>query len=323
MDAAKGGGKGKGKGPVQQAEFTGKPHPTCPVKLRSYDHIAVIVTDEAGALEFYGKFGFKERSREGNCIILANPHTVEKHEIHLLLQPCTYAGPFGKDTGVNVLMDVEDKKAPGHTHIAFNVPSLPSAKEYLTLCTVHITGERPNAAYFVRDQDRNVVELVGPVVGENTLAPDSVLVSVHHMGTRVGDIHAAAKWYSEVLSFGELTMWYEPADVPKVNGGPWVLFNQSHIELNLLLNSSITSPEGNVMLEGSPQAGLCPGIFYFAMALDNFDESVKFLQDKGVPIMSDADAAAVFGKERISPPSAGGKSVFIRDPDGNVIRLVN
>lgn len=320
-------GKGKGQGKVMHSEpFTGKPHATCPVKISCYAHIALVVTDEAGSLEFLAKFGFKEKSRKGNAVILANPNTEEKFEIHLLLQPdgIVYAGPYGKDTGINVLMDMPDQKAVGHTHIAFSVPSLPTTKAYLTVCTVHITGERPNAAFFCRDTDRNVFELVGPMVGdEKALNPDNVLVSVHHMGTRISDAAAASKWYSEMLGFGERVFWYDQIrENPSSNGGPWVIFNEKKLELNLLLNCSDPGVP-NVLLDGPASAGLCPGIIYPALQVDNFDESIQFLQKEGVQVLDDAAASTEFGlgAARISPVGTL-KSRFIRDVDGNIIRLI-
>lgn len=319
------GAKGRGKGPVQTIPFAGQPHETCPVRIPGYAHIAVVVTDEADAIEFYGKFGFKEVKREGNAVILSNPNTDEKFEVHLLLQTDgRYAGAYGKDSGVNVLMDLPDEKYPGHTHIAFNVPSLPTLRDFLTVCTVHISGERGQAAVFVRDPDRNTVELIGPLAGrEEPLGPDSVLTSVNHVGIRVADPHATCRWYSEMLGFGERTMWYEPAEDPKTNGAPWLLFNQGQVEINLLLNVTARSDCGNVLLAGPASSGLCPGIVYAAFFVQNFDESIAFLESKGAKVLDDASAAAAFGlgSARISPTSYA-KSRFMADTDGNFVRLV-
>jgi len=322
--AEKGGGKGKGKGPMQKAEFVGNRHPMCPVRISGYAHIAIVVTDESGALDYFGKFGFKETCRESNAVILSNPHTAEQFEVHLLLQTDgVYAGAYGKDTGINVLMDVEDKKPPGHTHFAFNVPSLPTAKGYLALCAVHITGERPNAAIFCRDPDRNVIELIGPLIGkEDALNPESILVSCNHVGTRVVDAHHSYKWYNEMLGFGERLFWYEPASEPKVNGGPWVLCNELQVEINFLLNCSEPAAS-NVLLDGPLSAGLCPGIVYAAFHLENFEESVRFLESRGVRVFDDAAAITEFGlgTARMTPTSYP-QSRFICDPDGSLIRLV-
>lgn len=320
----KGSGKGRGKGPMQKAEFLGVPHKTCPVRISGYAHIAVVVTDEEAALEFFAKFGFRETRRQGNAIVLANENTAERFEVHLLVQvDGAYAGAYGKDTGINVLMDVETAKPPGHTHVAFNVPSLPTAKEYLTVCTVHITGERPNAAVFCRDPDRTVIELVGPLVGPpEALSPASVLVSCNHIGTRVVDVHTSGKWYDEMLGFGERVFWYEPAEDPKVNGGPWVLFNERRVEINLLLNCS-APVKSNVLLDGPTISGLCPGIVYAAFRVENLKESVQFLKSNGVEVLDDLSASTDFGlsASRISP-SGDMESRFIRDPDGNIFRLL-
>lgn len=220
-------------------------------------------------------------------------------------------------------MDGEDKKPPGHTHFAFNIPSLPTAKDYLTVCAVHISGERPNAAIFCRDPDRNVIESIGPLVGkEDAFNPESILVSCNHVGTRVVDVHSAYRWYSEMLGFGERTIWYEPASEPNVHGGPWVLFNQQHVELHLILNCSDTLAS-NALLDGPVSSGLCPGIPYAAFCVENFEESVQFLQSEGVKVFDDAAAVTELGlgAARMSPPGYP-QSRFICDLDVSIMRLV-
>jgi len=61
----------------------------------------------------------------------------------------------------NVLMDVPEKH-PGFTHIALQIEDVAAVEAALTAAGIEITGRRganPVAAIFVRDPDRNVVEL--------------------------------------------------------------------------------------------------------------------------------------------------------------------
>jgi lactoylglutathione lyase len=70
-------------------------------------------------------------------------------------------GPASTSDGVNILMDVEEKY-PGYTHIALTVKSLDAAKEFVTAQGIDITGSfsfKNMSAIFIRDPDRNVIEL--------------------------------------------------------------------------------------------------------------------------------------------------------------------
>jgi lactoylglutathione lyase len=69
----------------------------------------------------------------------------------------------------NVLMDVPDKH-PGYTHVALEVSDLNRVRELLEQSGIAISGgpvDFPHGAraVFVRDPDRNVVELHQPAPG--------------------------------------------------------------------------------------------------------------------------------------------------------------
>merc|ERR1719160_1220287 len=104
---------------MQTKPFEGGTHPRCPVLLGRYAHVAVAVTDEEAAKVFYGHLGFEEdpktRPRQENVVVLRNLSTAETFEVHLLTQSAgtSYQGPFGRESGVNVLMDIDGEKYPG------------------------------------------------------------------------------------------------------------------------------------------------------------------------------------------------------------------
>jgi catechol 2,3-dioxygenase-like lactoylglutathione lyase family enzyme len=70
------------------------------------------------------------------------------------------------DPAANILMDVP-YKFPGYTHIALRVTSIPAAIAALNANNIAITqgpasfGESGQFSLFVRDPDRNVIELRG------------------------------------------------------------------------------------------------------------------------------------------------------------------
>jgi lactoylglutathione lyase len=70
-------------------------------------------------------------------------------------------GPANVNDGKNILMDVKDKH-PGITHLALTVTSLEKAKAFMKKHNIQLTGSfsfKGMSAIFIRDPDRNVIEL--------------------------------------------------------------------------------------------------------------------------------------------------------------------
>ena len=70
-------------------------------------------------------------------------------------------GPATSGLGENILMDVEEKYS-GITHVALTVASLAEAKNFMQENGIEITGSfsfGKMSAIFIRDPDRNVIEL--------------------------------------------------------------------------------------------------------------------------------------------------------------------
>jgi len=129
------------------------------IAIEQVDHIGIRVRNLDRALAFYRWLGFDlvRRAESDDVAIIRNEHGVE---LNLIFN--ANAG----DPATNILMDVPDK-FPGYTHIALRVPSIPATIAALEANDIAITqgpvsfGESRQVSVFVRDPDRNVIELRG------------------------------------------------------------------------------------------------------------------------------------------------------------------
>ena len=127
------------------------------IELLAIGHVGLRVAHRERSLEFYRKLGFDEVAwYEGPRVsIVRNQAGVE---LNLIVNANDDHG------GKNVLMDVDPVKYPGYTHTAFRVASVRDTLAALERAGVVISegpvhlGEK-YLAIFVRDPDRNVVEL--------------------------------------------------------------------------------------------------------------------------------------------------------------------
>ena len=131
------------------------------------DHIGIRIRDKARSIAFYEGLGFKLLSDvgfdNGHPVIMEHPSGVN---LNLL-------GPSTVTADENVLMDIDDKYA-GYTHVALSVQSIEGAEALMDERGIAITGRAKFGnwtAIFVRDPDRNVIELntySGQTSGEGT-----------------------------------------------------------------------------------------------------------------------------------------------------------
>lgn len=134
------------------------------VTIEGVDHIGIRVRALDRALAFYRVLGFTlwRRAEGDDVAILRNPQGVE---INLIFN--ANAG----DPAANILMDI-DRKYPGYTHLALRVAAIPETIAALKANGIAITqgpvrmGEAGHVSLFVRDPDRNVIELRGRDQGE-------------------------------------------------------------------------------------------------------------------------------------------------------------
>ena len=129
------------------------------IDIERVDHIGIRVTELERALSFYQVLGFEllHKSTLDAVAINKNRHDVE---INLI-----YNANDGNG-GDNILMDVENKY-PGFTHVALRVGSIKATIKALAENDIAITqgpvsfGLDGQLSLFVRDPDRNVIELRG------------------------------------------------------------------------------------------------------------------------------------------------------------------
>ncbi len=129
------------------------------IEIERVDHVGIRVADADRAIAFYGLLGFEvhHRSNLDKVIIIRNAEDVELNLI---------CNADNANDDKNILMDVGDK-FPGLTHLALRVASIKATIETLQQHAIAIT-QGPVAfeagghvSVFVRDPDRNVLELRG------------------------------------------------------------------------------------------------------------------------------------------------------------------
>lgn len=126
--------------------------------ITNFDHIGIRISDRDASVAFYELLGFELTADggfdNGHPLVMLHPSGIN---INLL-------GPATAKAGENVLMD-EGEKYPGITHLAVKVKDADQTEAFVTKNNIKITGRREfrgTRTIFIRDPDRNVLELVGP-----------------------------------------------------------------------------------------------------------------------------------------------------------------
>ena len=125
------------------------------LSIESVNHVGIRVSDKTSSINFYGLLGFDLLNdvgfEKGHPVIMKHPSGIV---LNLL-------GPASDTEVANILMDVEEKHT-GITHVALTISSLDEAKNFMAENDIAITGSFSfgnMSAIFIRDPDRNVIEL--------------------------------------------------------------------------------------------------------------------------------------------------------------------
>ncbi len=129
---------------------------TTPIPILGLAHLGIRVHNLERSVRFYELLGFNKTAGPIGpepVAILEHPSGVE---VNLILNAPSADAP-------NILMDVPEKH-PGVTHFALLCPDILAAKQRLQAAGIELSGGPvrfgPGAqGIFVRDPDRNVIEL--------------------------------------------------------------------------------------------------------------------------------------------------------------------
>jgi lactoylglutathione lyase len=120
-------------------------------QVKGLSHIGIRVHDIARTRAFYEQLGFRWTwGPAGPEPVAAMTHP-SGLELNFIINAPDAARP-------NVLMD-GGGKYPGITHIALQIADVAATRAALEAAGIAVSGTRGKVALFVRDPDRNVIEL--------------------------------------------------------------------------------------------------------------------------------------------------------------------
>jgi lactoylglutathione lyase len=125
------------------------------------------------------------------------------------------------------------------------------------------------------------------------------IAAVDHIGVRVRDLERAMRFYS-ILGFA--------LEHKAANDAVAVVRNAQGVELNLVYNANADGGGKNILMDVGEKY---PGYTHVALRVQSIKSTIETLRAHGIRI---TQGPVSFGRD-------GHVSVFVRDPDLNVIEL--
>ena len=128
--------------------------------------------------------------------------------------------------------------------------------------------------------------------------------AVHHIGIVVESIDATVQWYVEHLGFNRSYTYGWP-------GVQVAFIGRGNLRIELFQNEQADPPANE---RQRPETNLkIGGINHFAIEVNDLDETLRVLQEKGVEVVSPS---------REIPSSGGDRFAFIHDNNKMLVELV-
>lgn len=124
------------------------------------------------------------------------------------------------------------------------------------------------------------------------------ITAYEHVGIRVTDRETAVRFYEKLG-------WREAADLPEATANEMV--NDAGVRINLIFNG-VRNGDGRNVLQDEPVK--YPGVTHAAFVVDDLHSLMRALDAEAIEI---TEGPVVFDDRR--------RTIFIRDPDGNVLEF--
>ncbi len=124
------------------------------------------------------------------------------------------------------------------------------------------------------------------------------ITAYEHVGIRVTDRDTAVAFYEKLG-------WREAADLPEATANEMV--NDAGVRINLIFNGVKNADRKNVLQDEPVKY---PGVTHAAFVVNDLHTLISALDTEGIEI---TEGPVVFDDRR--------RTIFIRDPDGNVLEF--
>jgi lactoylglutathione lyase len=138
----------------------------------------------------------------------------------------------------------------------------------------------------------------------------------HHTGISVRSAEKSAAFYKEYLGFEEVFSWNPNAPyIRELTGYPTADIHATILRMPNMDYFLELLEYRNVDIKEVDHGNANPGIAHLAFFVDNVDEWYEILKSKGVSSVS-APVTPTIG------PNKGGRAVYMIDPDGYRVELI-